>query len=382
MFQPNPYYYRVVWNNSTPNNFTNLPGNQAGGVDVGTPFGYNQRIFISGGPLNVANGIPSNSSFILNESIIPMDQVSNLATMISTINAYEASTKVIAFTYDDVTLSLTNSLSHETTAAGISIMPGMVDALPYMGIKPNYYISGIYAVASSAFSGIADGDLLTVGNTNITLHAASDISNAVIMLNSFTPLTNLVAYEGNEKLVLVSKAGEVWQMSGTALPGMGFSPGVYQGVPGTLEISMNKTLANGRWWMVNNNLSTNSTPRFVGNFDSDVSGYYGNSELAEFSFTVGYYHIDQVTTTDELTGNVLVGSDAVARFVARGLAANYNYNAKVFDPTVDFSGSKNYAGNLISRTNQVRILNVTAAPISSNLIALEENITVTPLSLY
>jgi hypothetical protein len=372
-FNQVPFFFQITWNNSSPNSFTNLPGNQAGGIDcvAATPDSYNRRVSVTGTVSITGTPLSTGASIVINNTTIPFTNADTLSTIIVKINNYAPLTHVVAYATGNY-LTLTNAL--DQLGFGISVLDGTVPTLALLGISAGYYNGGLNTYGTVSNPTVSTGDNLIINNSTITFVSGNliSISNQI---NNSTSATGVAALPAGNVLQLTSTVGP-WSLSGSAAAELGFTPGYYGGMPSQLSTSQNKTLANGRFQQVINQLEFFTSPSYVGNYFS-TGNYDGNSDVSTFTFTVGYNDIDQVQTIDELStqGNVLVGAAAVTRFVSRGLAANNTYNAKVFDPTLAMFG------NLVARPDSVRIVNTTVGPISSNLIALEQNITVTQIAI-
>jgi hypothetical protein len=135
-----------------------------------------------------------------------------------------------------------------------------------------------------------------------------------------------------------------------------------------------------RWTQAIAELESFSTPMFVGNIVR-TGNLNGNGACTTFTFTVGYEHPDQVVTvardSEPDTGNVLVGTSAVKRAVARAMVNDITGNRNVFDPTLQSYGS------YIDRPNSARIQKIIASAIDSpaNIVTqVEANISVTQIA--
>ena len=146
------------------------------------------------------------------------------------------------------------------------------------------------------------------------------------------------------------------------------------GYPDNLTSSTNKNQANLRWQMVVNQLETVATPIFVGDYVA-TGNFNGNADVSTLTFTVGYEHVDQLSTADEYNAGVnLTGAAAVKRFVARGLAGFDTRNVRVFDPTLT------PRGNVAVAVNSTLIQQATASAIAANVSVVEDNVSVSLIS--
>ena len=372
-FQNKPTAFTITWSNNTPNSFTNLPGSQAGGLDVGTPYGYNSRISVTG--INQINSAPfsSSQSIVINDCTINFTTTDTLSTIISKINQFQPLTYVTAYTgLASNCLTLTNSL--DQMGYGFTVLEGAngATALTTLGITPGFYNNYPSVYGTVANPTVSNGDTLIINGYTITFTTAGGLTLAGIVsqINAASYYTQVGALEAGYYLQLNSLSGAPWTLYGTAVTELGFTAGGYDGMPNNYQSSLNKSMANVRFTQVLAQLSNVTTTTSVGLFSS-TGNYDGNSDVSTLTFTVEYPDPAQIYTNDELNpGNVLIMDAAVKRFVARGLASSTNTNIRAYDPTLVT------IGNLVAQTPMVRIENINVGNVSSNIAALEQNITV------
>lgn len=376
IYKPNPTYYRVEWDQTSPNDFTSLTGNQAGGLDSSSPLDYNSKVIITGDTAIVATPLADGDSLIINGIEISFLSTDDLANIITTINIHRVLTNVIA--HNDISatyLTLTNASGNE--AESITLAEG-TGALNKLGL-----VEGVYthfpSVVGGSFSSFNNGDKVDINGITITfVTGALDRPGAINTINEHVSDTHVIASAAAGKVQLTSTVAQPIVVAGTNPTKLGFTSGVYGGNPSTVEQSIDKSLANLRFQMVVMQLEQFATP-FVLNDFFGTGNYDGSTELDTFAFTVGYERPDQVATLSLVgepnSGTLLTGTAAIRRAVARGLAATYNSNVNLFDPKVEVKNG------CAIRPNAVRVKNLTAEGIDDDLSDLEANISVTMIVL-
>lgn len=377
IYKPNPTYYRVEWNQTSPTDYTGLTGNQAGGLDSSSSLDYNSKVTLTGDTAIVATPMSTGDSLIINGVEIAFVSSDTLTDIITTINMHRVLTNVIA--HNDISstyVTLANAPGNE--AEPITLAEG-TGALAKLG-----FIAGSYthfpSVVGGSFTSFTNGDNVDINGITITFTTAGGLNRAgaIATINSYVTSTHVLASAAAGKIQLTSTVAQPIVVAGSNPTKLGFTAGVYGGSPSTLAQSTSKALANLRWQMVVMQLEQFATP-FVLNDFFGTGNYDGSTELDTFAFTVGYERPDQVATlapADEPNaGTLLTGTAAVKRAVARGLAATYNSNVNVFDPTTEVKNG------CAIRPNPVRVNNLTAEGISTDLADLEDNLTVTIIVL-
>lgn len=374
-YKPIPTYFRVTWNQSSPNDYTNLAGNRAGGVDPTTAYQYNNSISITGHQPILSTPFSDGDSFFLNGQEISFTSSDTLADVISKINLYSIETSVIA--HDGVQtnyVTLTNASGHSAEKIEVAEGTGALAILGFDAGAYRYHPSDV----GTTYTNFTNGDSFVINGITITMTTAGglDQTGAVSTINMKTSQTGVIAYRAGTKIQLASIYGQPWALSGSNVTKLGFPVGTGGGHPTNITLSIRKSYANMRWQQVVNQLEIFSTP-FMLNDILGTGNYDGQTELTTLGFTIGYEHPDQLVTEDELNpGTMLSGTAAIRRAVARGLTATYTRNVDVFDPTIETRGS--YA----VRPNPLRINKLAAAGIDTfeNIATLEENISVSMIS--
>jgi hypothetical protein len=376
-FSLNPTYYQVTWSDVSPNDYSSLGANQAGGLDSTTALNYNRLVHVTGTTAVTTNVMTDGETLIINGYSVVFDSSMNLAAVISAINLATKFTGVIADQRTASTyITLANAPGQE--GAAFYIAEGNGSALSKLGLTADTY-QYYPNIVGGTFTSVGTGDNVTINGINIVF-TAGNLASVVSQLNAYTPTTSVAALPAADKLQLTNVNGQPWAInSGNAISKLGFHVGNYGGYPITLVESENKERANMRWVQAVSELEQFSTPNFVGNVVR-TGNLNGNGTCATFQFTIGYEHPDQVVTTALRTepdaGNLLVGTAAVKRAVARAMVASMVSNRKVFDPTLSAYGA------FANRPNAARIEQITAAGVDTvtNIITVEQNITVTQVS--
>ena len=378
IYKINPTYYRITWNQTSPTNYSGLTGSRAGGLDSTSPSVYNRRVSLTGTVSITSTPLTTGDSMFVNGREIIFSSADNLAAILEKINLQSLLTNVIAHNDVGATyVTITNALGDEGTYIELAEGTG---ALAKLG-----FTAGTYAfypcVVGGAFTNFTNNDTFTINGITVTMTTAGGLNQAgaVSTINALTTQTGVVAVRAASTVQLISVNNQPWTTSGANASKLGFPAGIYGGNPSTYAQSTNKALANLRWQQVINQLEIFSTP-FMLNDQFGTGNYDGSTELDTFAFTVGYEHPDQVFTTElegePDPGNVLSGTGAIKRAVARGLVATYRTGVNLFDPTTETRGS--YA----IRANPVRVVKLTADGIDTldNIGTVEGNITVTMIA--
>lgn len=374
-YKPNPTYYRVTWNQASPHDYTGLTGSRAGGLDAVTPYKYNNRVYVTGW-VNCSSPVLSDGdSLLINDVEIAFSSTDTLADIIEKINMYSLLTDVIAHNYVSTNyLTLTNGMGH--CGSVIELTEG-TGALAKLGFAARGYKNHPSEVGSG-FVSFSNGDTFTINGILVTMTTAGglDQTGACATINALSYRHGVIATRAADQIQISSLYGQPWTLSGDQIAKLGFGAGRYGGSPNTYAQSVNKQLATMRWQQVVNQLELFSTP-FMLNDQLGTGNYDGTGELTTMSFTVAYEHPDQIQTEDELNaGEMLTGTAAIKRAVARGLTASYTGNQQVFDPTIEARGA------LSVLPNPIRIVKLTANGIDTpdNIATIEGNITVSMIA--
>lgn len=375
-FSLNPTYYQVTWNLSSPNDYSSLSGDQAGGLDSTNAWNYNRLIHTTGNTEVTSTVMTDGETILINDRPVEFDSSMTLANIISTINLYSKFTNVIA---DQRIESNYITIANAPGSEGypFSLAEGNGTALSKLGLVAGSYQYWPNEVGS-AFTAVGNGDNVVINGVNITF-TAGPLSSVVSQINANTPVTEVVAQAAAGKLQLASLNGQPYALnSGTALAKLGFSAGNHGGYPTTILTSQNKERANMRWVQAVSEMEEWALPNFVGNVVR-TGNLNGNGACTTFTFTVGYDRPDYIRTVardaEPDAGNVLIGTEAIKRAVARAMVGNISKNCKVFDPTLASYSS------YTDRPNAARIQNLQAQglDIIDNVTIIEQNISVTQI---
>lgn len=372
----NPTYYQVTWNLSSPNNFSTLTSDQAGGLDSTNAWNYNRLIHTTGNTEVTSTVMSDGETIIVNDKAIIFDSSMTLANVISRINLASKFTNVIA---DQRIESNYITLANAPGSEGypFSLAEGNGSALSKLGL-----VAGTYQYwpneVGSAFSAVGNGDNVVINGINITF-SAGPLTNVITTINENTPLTGVVAQAAAGKLQLASVNGQPYALnSGTALVALGFVAGNHGGYPTTITTSQNKERANLRWVQAISEMEEWSLPILVGDIVR-TGNLNGNGACTTFTFTVGYDRPDYIRTVarpnEPDAGTVFEGTLAIKRAIARAMVGNISKNCKVFDPTLASYSS------YTDRPNAARIQQITAQglDIIDNIAIIEQNISVTQI---
>ena len=375
-FSLNPTYYQVTWSDTTPTNYLSLGSNQAGGLDSTSAINYNRLIHVTGTVAVTTDIMSDGETMVINGYTVTFDSGMALADIISTINlatkfTYIIANQSVANTY----ITLSNAPGQE--GSPFYIAEGNGTALAKLGLTANTY--GYYPnVVGGSFTSVTNTDNVTINGVTINFTGGS-LANVVAEINSVTSTTSVYAMPAANKLQLTNVNSQPWALNSGNVSKLGFAVDNYGGYPITVTESENKERANMRWVQAISELEQFSTPSFVGNVVR-TGNLNGNGTCTTFQFTIGYDRPDQVVTigtnAESDTGNVLVGTSAVKRAVARAMVADMTMNRKLFDPTLAAYGAYS------NRPNSQRIQSLTASGVDivANIAIIEQNITVTQIS--
>lgn len=227
----------------------------------------------------------------------------------------------------------------------------------------------------------SDGDTVKVNGVSITFttDGGLTVSGIVATINELTHAHHVVASVADtDKLLLVNEAmyeGNAISVTGedSVLTALGFNPPsdiAAPTEPTSKATSLSKERGNIRWKLLVDNVSYNSTPRFIGAIVQEDATIDAAAE--EFEFTVQFAVDGHVWTHDELNdGAVIEGIPALKRMVARTLVQTKSENRAYVDPTNDSNGG---TGKTIARKLSVEY--VTAAALEDDLVDAEALVTV------
>lgn len=368
-------FYRVTWNNSSPHDYSALTNSQAGGIDPATPYAYHDRVSITSNVAVSTAVMAQGETILVNGQALSFNSTDYISDIVNTVNALMRFTGVFAHTaYAANCITFTNDL--DNLGAPIQLAEGNGTALAKLGIAADSYKLRP-SEYGTAVTGFTNGDTITINGTQITFTTAGGLTQpgVVSTINSQSTQSGVKAYAyGGNKIQLASVYGGPWVLGGTNVSHTGHTAGMHFGYPDNLTSSTNKNQANLRWQMVVNQLETVATPIFVGDYVA-TGNFNGNADVSTLTFTVGYEHVDQLSTADEYNAGVnLTGAAAIKRFVARGLAGFDTRNVRVFDPTLT------PRGNVAVAVNSTLIQQATASAIAANVSVVEDNVSVSLIS--
>lgn len=381
-----PTYYRVTWNGSAPTNYNALTLNQAGGLDNCHPEKY-LRITRAVG--SAANPTVADLDTIKINGVSIQFTVAgglNLAGIISTINAAQSETKVLAVESPSTYLTLYNASGHEGFPIVIEDVTGGVVGTK-LGLLTAQYDTGLFQQGGALTLPLTNLDNVKINGITITfVTGALDEAGVVSTINASTPLTGVKAYSAGVGIALVSTTNQPFTLAAGTTAGtwgnLGFTVGnkggsVVAGVDNqTLAQSLDKERATMRWDAIVFELGWLISPIFLGELIK-TGNQNGTAPVTTLSFTVGYDRINYLSTEDELNPGVqLTGTACIKRLIARALVNTYTGKQEVFDPTLTS------VGNTCVRVNPLQILAVTSQAIDTpaNLATVEANITVTQIN--
>jgi hypothetical protein len=372
-----PTYYRVVFNGAAPNNFNALAADASGGVDNTTPERYNRVIRVVGTEDTVS--VTGGDSIRINdvEVVFPTNP-SVLADVINQINLQTAQHGVVAYVYDTNYVALQNAWNR--IGAAIWIEAGTGTALADMGLTAGVYNTwpSVFGAAAPALP--ADGEDIKINGVTITFSAAdvASISATCAKINSLSLLHSVTATPAGGGIQLSSTTGQPFTLSNGAsgdVTDLGFTVGNQGGAPTTLAQSLAKERANMRWEAVLFELGQLISPIFLDEFVK-TGNLDGSAPVTTLSFTVGYDRPSYLRLADELNpGEFLEREACVRRLVALALTQDYDLNQEIYDPTLTTTG------DTCARLNALQILNTRAEKLNANLATVEQNITVTQITL-
>jgi len=376
-FTQQPTYYQVTWTQNSPNDYSVLTGNQSGGLDSTTARNYNRLIHTTGTTAISTNVMSDGTTIVINGFPIRFTSTMPLGNIITEINLNSKFTSVIADQrYKANYITLANAPG--TEGAPFYIEDSVHTGLANLGLTASTFSAFPNEVGGTATGFAADG-IITINNVNVVMTAGTVVS-AAAAINAKTVSTGVVALPAATYLQLASVNGQPWSINGgNAVSSLSHTVGNHGGYPTLLENSQGKDRANMRWVQAISELESFSTPLLVGNVVR-TGNLNGNGSCTTFQFTVGYGDPAQVVTVAKTTepdsGNILIGTQAIKRAVARAMSSALVNNRNVFDPTIASDGP--YA----DRYNPVQVKSITAAGVNtvSNIATIEQNISVTQIS--
>ena len=137
-FSLNPTYYQVTWSDTTPNDYSSLGGNQAGGLDSTTALNYNRLVHVTGTAAVTSNVMNDGETIIINGYTVVFDSGMNLAAIIAKINLVSKFTNVIA-DQRIVSTYITLANAPDTEGAPFYIAEGNGSGLAKLGLTANTY---------------------------------------------------------------------------------------------------------------------------------------------------------------------------------------------------------------------------------------------------
>lgn len=372
-----PTFYRVVFNSTSPTNYSALTSTQAGGMDIGKAVDYNRRVSVTGNIAITTNVMASGETIVINGynvAFASSDYVTDILTKIQTASTYTNVTATNAVNPNCVTI--TNTV--DQMGYPFYLQEGNGSALSKLGIAAGTYKAGVTEIGST-FTNFIAGDVITINGVVVLFSTTTTVAGAVSAINAVSNATGVIAQLAAGAVQLSSVNNQAYQLGGSNISSLGFTVGNHGGWPNTLTGSEVKEQANMRYLLAVEEIEKMATPFFTGNW-ATTGDQTGNAVPTTFSFTVAFNQVDYVTTTATASepdnGTVYTSALAVRRSVARALVDTMNSNRKVYDPTLQTIG---YYTN---RPNPSQILNLTATGVDvvGNIQIIENNLTVTQIT--
>jgi hypothetical protein len=363
--------YNVTIALNTPTDYTSLTGNNAGGVDNCASDKYNRKISITG-TANSPTVTAAHSIFINGYEIILTG--GNLTQTISDINSHTADTMVFAHV-ECVAGYLTLTNASTTEGRSFWISAGTGTALADLGLTAGNYSKWPNELSGALTLTVANNDYIKINGVTVTfVTGALTVVGMCNTINSLTYLHNVVAYPSANLIQMASNNGQPWTLaegSAGTLAKLGFAAGMHGGYPAAYVTSTNKERAVMRWEHIVNAV-IDLVDSVTLNAVTKSGQPDGNGVINSISFALSYDRAYYLSTPDELNpGATLTGAAAIKRQIARSLTATLTRNRIIFDPTITQFGDN------CARANPSQVVQLTAAPLDTNISTLEGNITVT-----
>jgi len=381
-----PTYYRVTWNGASPTNYNALTLNQAGGLDNCAPEKY-LRITRAVGS-QAAPAVADLDTIQINGVAVQFTTAggTNLAGIISTINAAQSETHVLAVESPATYLTLINVSGYEGYPITLVDVTGGVVGTK-LGLAETTYMSGLFQQGGALTLPLTNLDNVKINGVTVTfVTGALDLAGVIATINASTMLTGVQAQTAGVGIALVSMNSQPFTLSAGTTAGtwgnLGFTVGNKGGstVAGvdnqTLAQSLDKERATMRWDAVVFELGWLISPIMLGEIYK-TGNLNGTAPVTTLSFTVGYDRAAYLSMEDELNpGTLLTGAACIRRLIARALTQSYTGNQEIFDPTLTTTG------NTCVRVNALQILPVTTEALDApaDIATVEDNITVTQIN--
>ena len=381
-----PTYYRVTWNGASPTDYNALTLNQAGGLDNCAPEKY-LRITKAVGS-QAAPSVADLDTIQINEVTIQFTTTggTNLAGIISTINAAQSETKVLAVESPSTYLTLLNAAGWEGYPITLVDVTGGV-VVTKLGLAETTYTTGLFQQGGALTMPLTNLDNVKINGVTITfVTGALNEAGVVATINASTILTGVKAQSAGVGIALISVNGQPFTLSAGTTAGtwgnLGFTVGnkggsIVSSVDNvTLAQSLDKERATMRWDAVVAELGWLISPIMLAEIYK-TGNLNGTAPVSTLAFTVGYDRPAYLSTEDELNAGVmLTGAACIKRLIARALTQTYVGNQEIFDPTLTS------VGNTCVRVNPLQILSVTSEALDAvaDIATVEANITVTQIN--
>lgn len=264
---------------------------------------------------------------------------------------------------------------------------GLGGAAPADGFIDNTIIEKYMAknthTGSAAISSMTDGDTIHINGIPVTFTTAGGLNTAgvVTTINAFTDMHHCVASSSSSKLVLTNEdgfEGNSLTVTGSVavLTELAYVAPVITATPGAAPASLanseKKARGNCRFRYVNEQLSREATPNFVGAVVK--TGGTVDADPTVIAFTVSFSAAQYVYTLDETNNNTVIeGIPAIKRLVARALMIDKFQLFQVFDPST-YNGGGTDSGTI---TKGARIENIHVGALTTDLPTAEGAVTVT-----
>ena len=371
-----PVIYNVTWTLNSPTDYSSLTGNSAGSLDPTPPADYNRLITVTGRTAITTTVMSAGENIIINGVSIAFSSSDALADIITKINAVTKLTNVIADQRVAATY-LTLSNTWDSIGTPFYLAEGTGTALYKLGLTAASH-SCYPRELGTTYTNISSGTYVTINGVDVNFATAGNALIASKQINSMSYATGVGAIPAGPYLQFFSTVpGQPWAINqGNAITALGTTIGNHGGSPTTVAQSSAITQGNLRWTQMISELQTTTPISWIGNVVK-TGNQTGSATPTTIQFVVSIAGNNQVTTVarsnEPDTGTQFVDGAAIQRSIARALASTIVKNQMTFDPTISSISAT------ASRVNPAAIASVTAQALDSNVMVLENNITVTKL---
>jgi hypothetical protein len=373
-YQLNPTYFRITWDNTSPTNYSVV---NFGGITPLTSLQYKDSVVLTGN-VNGPSMSTGDTLFLNNVEIGPFDSGDTVSDIVNRFNLMLPNTGVMA---SENWTGYVTLQSMKPTSAAILLEEGVGTPCADIGLP-----TGTFGLTNPTYGGsfttLTNGQSIILNGVTITFVTGGlDVAGAVAKINSFTGVTDVVATPWTDKIQLNSLDGSPIYFgapgSGTATANLGFAINTAYGGQMYLQLAENIEKGNMRWKGIISSLSSSLTAYSYGVTVMTGSTTDGAQLPETVSWTLGVENPDSVycitaSNEPEGAGEVLTGTTAVKRLVARALVTDWSENRNVFNPGITVRGT------LACRENPVIVENLTALALDTvgDIATIEDNITV------